>query len=194
MSRILIAYGTSEGQTARIAEYIAGVVRKHGHEAYPVDLMSTTPDPRAYDAAILGASVHRARHQTHVGEYVRETREALEQVPNAFYSVSFALRENTEAGRREAEGYVEEFIRLTGWHPGTVGLFAGALAWTRYNFLVRWIMKRIAREKGSVDLDTSRDYVYTDWQGVREFTEKFLDSALAPAFTGRTCGVGGPRP
>jgi menaquinone-dependent protoporphyrinogen oxidase len=38
MIRVLIPYGTSEGQTARIAEYLADVIRDPGYEAYPVEL------------------------------------------------------------------------------------------------------------------------------------------------------------
>lgn len=30
-------------------------------------------------------------------------------------------------------------------------------------------MKKIAKDKGSTDLDTSRDYVYTEWDGVKRF-------------------------
>ena len=32
-------------------------------------------------------------------------------------------------------------------------------------------MKKITRDKGSPDMDTSRDYVYTEWDGVQRFTE-----------------------
>lgn len=178
MRRVLIAYGTSEGQTARIAEAIANVLREQGLEAYPEDLRRTTPDPRSYDALIVGASVHRARHQAHVEEYVRAQREALATLPTAFYSVSLAPCQNTDAGRREAEDYVEAFLRPTGWRPDRIACFAGALAYTKYNVILRWVMKRIARDKGSSDLDTSRDYVYTDWNEVRRFAE-----ACAEAFT-----------
>ena len=178
MSRILIAYGTSEGQTARIAERIAAVIREQGHDAVALDLKRATPDPAEYDAVIVGASVHRGRHQTQVGEYVRETRDALERLPTAFFSVSLAICEPTVAGRKEAEGYTEEFFRLTRWHPGKVAHFAGALLYTRYGFFTRWIMRRIARGKGSPDLDTSRDYEYTDWDGVTRFAEEFLERAV----------------
>jgi menaquinone-dependent protoporphyrinogen oxidase len=40
------------------------------------------------------------------------------------------------------------------------------------------MMKRIARSKGSKDLDTSRDYVYTDWDEVRRFAREFLEHAV----------------
>jgi menaquinone-dependent protoporphyrinogen oxidase len=59
-----------------------------------------------------------------------------------------------------------------------VGLFAGALAYTRYGFLLRWVMRRIARSRGGRDLDTSRDYVYTDLDSVRRFAEEFLASVV----------------
>ena len=36
-------------------------------------------------------------------------------------------------------------------------------------------MKRIARHKGSPDTDTSRDYVYTEWENVKRFAEEFLE-------------------
>ena len=58
MSRVLIPYGTTEGQTAKIAEVIADVLREKGHEADPLDIKSlsdTVPD--GYDASIVGASV-----------------------------------------------------------------------------------------------------------------------------------------
>jgi menaquinone-dependent protoporphyrinogen oxidase len=38
MSMIYLPYGTTEGQTARTAEYIADVIRQHGDEAEPVDV------------------------------------------------------------------------------------------------------------------------------------------------------------
>lgn len=39
-------------------------------------------------------------------------------------------------------------------------------------------MKKISKDKGSADLDTSRDYEYTDWNDVRHFAEEFLQQGL----------------
>ena len=38
MTKILIAYGPTDGHTARIAESLADVIRGQGHEATAVDL------------------------------------------------------------------------------------------------------------------------------------------------------------
>ena len=36
------------------------------------------------------------------------------------------------------------------------------------------MMKRIARDKpGNLGIDLSRDYVYTEWDGVKRFAEHF---------------------
>jgi menaquinone-dependent protoporphyrinogen oxidase len=187
MTRILIPYATTDGQTARIAEYLADLFRGQGHEAFPVDVKrSAAPDPEGYDGVIVGASVRMGRHQSCVRDFVRKHRAALERLPSAFFSVSLAIRDDTEEARREARGYVEKFTRQTGWRPGKVALFAGALLYTRYGLFTRWIMRRIARGKGSRDTDTTRDYVYTDWSGVRRFAEEFLAASLArtPAAAG----------
>ena len=174
MSKILIAYGTSEGQTARIAEHLAEVIRAQGHDAFLADISREAPAPAGYHAVIIGASVHKGKHQPWVVDYVRRNRPALQHLPSAFFSVSLAIADGTEKGRREAEGYAEAFVLETGWYPEKVGLFAGALLYTKYNFLLRWVMRRIARSKGSRDLDTRRDYVYTDPDAVTRFAEEFL--------------------
>nr|WP_237394006.1 flavodoxin domain-containing protein [Pseudarthrobacter sp. ATCC 49987] len=80
-----------------------------------------------------------------------------------------------------AEGYVAKFEEETGWRPAHVGLFAGALLYTHYGFIKKRVMKKIASDKGSLDTDTSRDYVYTEWDGVQRFTEDFRAGLAAPS-------------
>ena len=171
MTRILIPYGTTEGLTARISEYVAEVIRGHGHEAEAMDLKgSVDPELDGYDAVIVGASIHMGKHEDYVLDFVRKNRDELGRLPSAFFSVSMAAHDNPE----EAEGYIEEFVRETGWRPARVGLFGGALLYTHYGFIKRHMMKRIVRDKGNPDTDTSRDYIYTEWDGVKHFVEEFL--------------------
>jgi menaquinone-dependent protoporphyrinogen oxidase len=44
MSKVLIAYGTSEGQTAKIADHLAEVIRAQGHDVFP--MASTNDNPQ----------------------------------------------------------------------------------------------------------------------------------------------------
>ena len=59
-------------------------------------------------------------------------------------------------------------------------LVAGALVYSRYNWLTRWMMRRIARKEGG-DTDTARDYEYTDWDALRRDVEIFLAHAVPAA-------------
>ena len=171
MASIYIPYGTTEGQTARIAEFIADVVRAHGHEAHAVDIKDAGDGiPAGYDAVMVGASVHMGKHEGYVTDFVKKNREALDRLPSALFSVSMAAHDDTG----NAENYVEEFEQETGWRPAQVGLFGGALLYTQYGFIKRLVMKKIAGDKGLTDTDTSRDYVYTEWDGVKQFAEDFL--------------------
>jgi menaquinone-dependent protoporphyrinogen oxidase len=139
VSRILIPYGTTEGQTAKIAEVIAEVLRVKGHEADLVDIKSLGDSvPDGYDAAIIGASIHMGKHDKHVVDFVQKNLDTLARLHSAFFSVSLAAYGDTQ----EAEGYVDQFEVETGWRPDKVALLGGALLYTRYGFIKRHMMKR----------------------------------------------------
>ena len=50
--------------------------------------------------------------------------------------------------------------------------FGGALRYTKYNVLIRIMMRVIVGFAGG-DTDTSRDYEYTDWRAVEGFAAEF---------------------
>lgn len=171
MAKILIPYGTSEGQTARIADYISDVLQAHGHQADTLDLKHADHDlPDGYDAVMVGASVHAGKHEGYVADFVRRNLPALQNLPAALFSVSLSAHGDPE----DAEKNVAEFEDGTGWRPDKVAMFGGALLYTQYGFLKRILMKRIVSSQGSPDTDTGRDYIYTEWDGVRRFAEEFL--------------------
>jgi menaquinone-dependent protoporphyrinogen oxidase len=165
MTKIMIGYGTTEGQTARIADHIAEVIRGQGFEVQVLDLKgSQDVGLDGYDAVIVGGSIHMGKHEDHVADFVRKNRATLQRVPSAFFSVSLAAH----GDMANAEAYVANFSEQTGWHPAQVGFFGGALLYRQYGFLKRLMMRRIVRDKpGGLSTDTSRDHVYTDWRRLR---------------------------
>jgi menaquinone-dependent protoporphyrinogen oxidase len=173
MTKILIGYGTTEGQTARIADHLARAVRSHGLEAQVLDLKgSKEVSLDGYDAVIVGGSIHMGKHEEYVVDFVRKNRATLDRLPSAFFSVSLAAHGDTE----NARAYVENFEQESGWRPTQVGLFSGALLYRQYGFLKRLMMKKIVSDKpGNLSTDTSRDHVYTDWDDVNRFAEAFLE-------------------
>jgi menaquinone-dependent protoporphyrinogen oxidase len=171
MTKILIAYGTTEGQTARIADHLAELMRSRGLDADALNLKPVQGvSMDGYDAVVVGGSIHMGKHQEDVVEFVRKNRADLERLPSAFFSVSLAAKGDLA----NAEAYVENFVQQTGWRPSKVGLFSGALLYRQYGFPKRYMMKRIVRDKPGMSIDTSRDYVYTDWDQVKRFADDFV--------------------
>ena len=180
MSSILILYATTEGQTARIAERIAQILRDSGHaaEACPAKQARTDLDPAKYDGVIVGASIHYGRHPGYLGPLMRSHRAALEARPGAFFSVSLSGG-GPGAKPKAARRYLEVFLRQVGWHPQQTATFAGALPFSKYGAFKRMLMILFVGFGGG-DTDTSRDYEYTDWDAVERFAETFAQR-LSPS-------------
>ncbi|WP_433633287.1 flavodoxin domain-containing protein [Halomicrococcus sp. NG-SE-24] len=174
MASILVCYGTGEGQTAKVADRIADKLTAHGHETTTINVkeIDSDLDIEDFDAVLVGASIHMGRHQKTVRRFVSTNRGALVTKPTGLFQVSGASGEETEKGEAEAAGYIDEFIEATDWRPDRIGLFGGALRFSEYGFLLRSLMKRIAR-KEHPEVDTSNDVEFTDWESVTAFADDF---------------------
>ncbi len=177
MARLLIVYATTEGQTRKIADWLAEQARGRGHDADAHDAAALPAglDMAGYDAAIVAGSVHMGHHQAAVEHFVKAHRPALERKPAAFVSVSLSAAGDAE-DRADALACAEQFLAQTGWHPARVHLAAGAFRFTQYDFFRRWIMRRIAREKHQ---PTQGDTEYTDWADLGRFLDSFLADVAA---------------
>lgn len=177
MAHVAVLYGTTEGQTAKIAQAIAAQGRTAGHEVDVLHIgqLDEAFDPSAYDAAIVGASVHEGKHQRYVDRFVERHREWLDSHPSAFFSVALCQASGDAEGARQAQELVMAFVQRTGWKPARTATFAGALKYLEYNWLKRMLMKHIVARAGG-DTDTSRDYEYTDWEQVEAFAREFFES------------------
>lgn len=174
MTSILVCYGTSEGQTAKIASRIVDTLHERGYTTDAVDA-SDLPDGvdlTAYDAVLVGSSIHAGTHQPAVRRFVTSHRDALTTRPTGFFQVCLTAVQSDEASQAEAAGYVREFTEETGWHPDRIAVFGGALRYSEYGFLKRLVLRRIAKDMTG-DTDTSRDYEYTDWDEVEAFAVDF---------------------
>ena len=199
-NRIGVFFATREGQTKQIAEHIAVNLRAKGFDVDVVDVGRPIPfSPKNYAAAVLAASVHSGNHEPEMIRFVKEHRADLERMMTAFLSVTLseAGAERKTAKPAEHARFVQDvnvmlskFFNETKWAPALVKPVAGALLYSRYNFLVRFVMKSIAKKAGAAT-DTSRDYVYTDWASLDKFIEGFAEEIRANA--GRAFSLSGDR-
>ncbi len=181
---VAIVYGTTEGHTRKICEHLASVLRRHDDRVdilYGADLPADF-DVARYDGVIVGASLHEGKHQRYIRHFVDEHVDGLNRMPSAFFSVSLSAA--SDDTRPDAQKCADEFVEETGWHPAQVELVAGALKYTQYNWLKRFVMKKISASAGG-DTDTSQDFEYTDWDQVDGLAEAFHRRLEQPSPTAR---------
>jgi menaquinone-dependent protoporphyrinogen oxidase len=177
MARILVIYATKEGQSEKIARRVATAIEDHGHEAELIDIEHARPpeDVERYRAVVVCAPIHARGYPRSILRFARDHREQLERVPSAFLSIGLAVASRTHDGRAQTLPIVEDFVKKSGWRPQRVELVAGALPYSKYNFLVRYVMRRISEKEGG-DTDTSRDYEYTDWKALDRFAAEWSET------------------
>jgi menaquinone-dependent protoporphyrinogen oxidase len=173
---ILIVYASKEGQTEKIAGFIADVVRRHGHQVmviagnHPPEDFATAD----FDAAIIGGSIHMSDYPDYLKNFVTAHKDWLNQVPSALFTVCMAIHSKHEQEQKAARAFGPALAEETHWQPAMMETFAGAIKYTQYGFITRLIMRHIAKKEGG-DTDTSRDHEYTDWDAVTRFSEQFLN-------------------
>jgi menaquinone-dependent protoporphyrinogen oxidase len=172
--RILIVYGTTYGQTAKIASRMRAVLLGDGFDITlaAADGIDPAIDLEQYQGVMVGGSLIRGKHQRSITRFVTRHLSTINRVPSAFFSVSSSAASTEPRGQADARRAMNAFLTETGWQPDKLTTLAGTLAYTKYSPILRWIMKRISRANGG-PTDTSRDHELTDWAGVEEFAHSF---------------------
>jgi menaquinone-dependent protoporphyrinogen oxidase len=185
MPKILVTCATTHGHTGRIAERIAAALEQHGAgvELHQLNTHDPQPEPRNYDAVIVGGSIHAGHHQRELLEWVERHRTGLGTVPSAFFTVCLTAADDTDESRTATRRYLDEFVERTGWTPGRSTTFAGALQYREYDFATRLLM-RLLMHRMQHPTDASRDYDYTDWNAVDRWAHEFV--AALPAHAPRS--------
>lgn len=117
--------------------------------------------------------MHRGHYQRPVAQWVRAHAAALADKRTAFVSVCLGPLQKDPKVDRDLDAVAQRFFTTTGWHPTRVKKIAGALLYRQYGLLKRWIMKRIVAKAGG-DVDTSKNYEYTDWADPQAFVDEFV--------------------
>ncbi|MHB8811722.1 MAG: flavodoxin domain-containing protein [Steroidobacteraceae bacterium] len=188
---MLLVYGTTEGQTRKIARFVADRLIQRGNQVSTVDAaeQALPPDPCAFDVVLVAASIHAGRYQSAVIDFVRENLAALSAGPSAFLSVSLAAASKDPEDLVGLKQCGDAFFRKTGWTPVLTHHVAGAFRYTAYGFFMRWVMKYIAHRKGA-PTDTGRDYELTDWEDLARFADALALAVTQPSKSlKRDCAV-----
>ena len=176
---ILIAFGSTEGQTRKIAHHINAALEVKGHA--PAMLECGGPkqdmDMQSFDAFIVAGSVHQEAHQPYLVDFVKENLSILKSKPACFISVSLTV--SLKGGRKEAERYVADFVKATNWKPQETHLAAGAIRFLEYDFFKRFTVEHMVLQGKKMPDKSAGNPEYTDWDALDEFVENFLKTTEA---------------
>ena len=176
MASLLIVFESKYGQCSKIAEHIGETARARGHAVrvrHVGDLRGVTVPQ--HDAVAVVAPVYVGRHPRSVLAFVRAHAKELDAtLRSAFVSVSNSAASGDPLALRKARELAEACPALVGWRPDVVAIAGGAIAYPRYGFITRFMMKRIARANGG-PTDVSRVHELTDWTQVDQDIASLLE-------------------
>ena len=153
--RILVAYATKAGSTAEVAAEIGRVMESKGGCEVDVHPVGKLEGVSGYDAVIIGSAIRVGKWLPEALKFVEKHRDALGQVPVAFFTVCLTLSEDTEENRREVATYLDPVRDLV--QPVDVGLFAGVMDCSKLPFILRLMMKKMKSPEGD----------FRDWEAIR---------------------------
>ncbi|TJZ99570.1 flavodoxin domain-containing protein [Actinacidiphila oryziradicis] len=138
--RVLVAYGTKNGSTAEIAEWIGEELREQHIEvdvrpAADVHGLGLGP----YDAVVLGAGLYAGRWQRDAVRFARRHRQALTRCPVWLFSSGPLDPSATERDLPAAPSVARIVTRLDARGHAT---FGGRLAEGAQGFVARQILKQ----------------------------------------------------
>jgi menaquinone-dependent protoporphyrinogen oxidase len=170
--RLLIIYASRHGQAEKIAKRISETVAADGviSDAVPIERANEFP-LELYDFLIVAGSIHFGRHARALEKFIERKLPGISGMKAALVSVSGAA--STAAGKEEAENYVYQLVRRTGWAPEIILTIGGGEPYTKYGFFTRMGMRSIAKKHGRI-VDVHRDYEFTDWDAVDSFAHDFI--------------------
>jgi menaquinone-dependent protoporphyrinogen oxidase len=176
--RTLIVFGTSYGQTAKIANAMGRTLRAFGDTVRVVDGGSVPPDLAVdqFDAVIIGASVHGGHFQPSIGDFITRHHAQLQCATSAFFGVSLIEADPNPRERAKGRQLIQGFLTEHDWQPDQIASFAGAIAYPRGRWLTRLMLRRFPPAE-QVGAGSVREY--TDWDAVTRFVAEFAAEARA---------------
>lgn len=175
---VLIVYSTIEGQTGKIAEFVADRLRDAGETAQLLDADETDEAEFAdVDRVVLAAPVHERRHPRAFEAFLTAHAGDLKARPTMLLSVSLSAA--FPEGMEEAQDYVDEMTMRTNLEPTEKVLVAGAIRGGAYDYYSQQVLKHVVLGNRDFDPSTVTEHEFTDWNVLAAKLDAFLAVPVA---------------
>ncbi|HUL21451.1 MAG TPA: flavodoxin domain-containing protein, partial [Thermodesulfobacteriota bacterium] len=163
--KVLVAYSSYCGSTGGVAEAIGKVLCDKG-AVVDVRLVKNVGDISSYQAAIIGSAIRSASWWPEAISFVEGNKKTFSRIPVAYFLTCLALVKESEESRRMARSYMEPVLKaVPEVKPMDMGLFSGALDYSKLNLIYRTVMKSKMGKKGVPEGD------FRDWTAIRAWAE-----------------------
>ena len=163
--KILVAYASFCGSTGGVAEAIGKVLCDMG-ASVDICLVKNVKDLDQYDAAVIGSAVRSSSWLPEALDFVDKNKKGLARIPVAYFLTCLALYEDNEGSRRVARSYMDPVLKLAPEVvPLDIGLFAGALDYSKLNMIYRIVMKSKMKKKGVPEGD------FRNWKEINAWAQ-----------------------
>ncbi|MGX7058434.1 menaquinone-dependent protoporphyrinogen IX dehydrogenase [Vagococcus humatus] len=166
MTTYLILYTTVDGQTKKIAQFLAEkLAGKVTCQPLEEDI-----ELQSFDKIIIGSSIRYGHFPKKLYRFVKKHQSILEEKQADFFGVNLIAR-SPEKQKVENNVYVRKFLEKVTWQPKNVYIFAGALLYTKYRFFDRKMIQFIMKlTEGPTDPQV--DSEFTDWKQVTSYANQ----------------------
>lgn len=172
MSKIIIIYATVDGQTFKISNAIAEVLRAAQHfvDLVMIDHLNES-QVVGYDKIIVASSIRYGKHNAKIIDFIQRNFSLLNAKKTAFVSVNLVARK-AEKSSASTNPYVVKFLHKIAWKPSLVAVFAGRIDYKLYSLSDRLLIKLIMLiTKGP--MRSKHPIEYTNWNEVHLFAQRF---------------------
>lgn len=157
----LIVYCSSHGTTAKAAQILAD--RLDG-KVELVDLNKfKDPDLTAYDAVIIGGSIHAGNIQRKVKQFINKNHDILLTKKIGFFLCCY--REGDEAKMQFEQAFPQDLRAIA----KSEGLFGGEFIFANMNVIERIIIKKVAGVAG--------DHSTFNVDSIKKFAQQFNEAS-----------------
>lgn len=176
MSTVPILYVSQDGQTRKIAQYLASTLESSGLSNEVIDLGQTTPGPDLLAKApiiVLASAIRYGKPLPAAEAFIGNHTTLLKARPLALLSVNLTARKE---GKTTPEGsvYLRKWIKRHNLSPAVAASIAGMLDYSRYGWFDKFMIRLIMTITNGPTEPTAC-VEFTDWKQVDDLAMQIIE-------------------